>query len=122
MRRGESLLIQLASPILCAELQVFSFYGRPSSALIRTRRLREMISTVRHRGPDDEGLWSDGTCGLAHARLAIIDLSPGGHQPMADADGRIWVTYNGEIYNFKDLRRELRAWATGSAPSRTPKC
>src|SRR5579863_225410 len=72
-----------------------------------TRRLRTMISTLGHRGPDDEGLWSDGVCGLAHARLAIIDLSPGGHQPMADESGRIWVSYNGEIYNFKDLRGEL---------------
>ncbi len=74
-----------------------------------TRRLRTMISTLGHRGPDDEGLWSDGVCGLAHARLAIIDLSPGGHQPMADESGRIWVSYNGEIYNFKDLRGELIA-------------
>ena len=72
-----------------------------------TRRLGEMIGTVRHRGPDDEGIWSDGTCGLAHARLSIIDLSAGGHQPKSDPQGRIWVTYNGEIYNFKDLRREL---------------
>jgi asparagine synthase (glutamine-hydrolysing) len=70
-------------------------------------RLRAMIGTLRHRGPDDEGLWSDGLCGLAHARLSIIDLSPGGHQPMGSSDGRIWVSYNGEIYNFKDLRREL---------------
>jgi asparagine synthase (glutamine-hydrolysing) len=72
-----------------------------------TRRLREMIGCVRHRGPDDEGIWSDGTCGLAHARLSIIDLSAGGHQPKSDPEGRTWVTYNGEIYNFKDLRREL---------------
>ena len=71
-------------------------------------RLREMIATVRHRGPNDEGVWSDGTCGMAHARLAIIDLSPGGHQPMTDQTGRIWVTYNGEIYNFQDVRRELQ--------------
>ena len=60
-------------------------------------RLRAMIGTVRHRGPDDEGIWSDGVCGLAHARLSIIDLSPGGHQPMSSPEGRIWVSYNGEI-------------------------
>ena len=70
-------------------------------------RLRAMIGTIRHRGPDDEGIWSDGTCGLAHARLSIIDLSSGGHQPMTDPEGRIWVSYNGEIYNFMELRREL---------------
>jgi asparagine synthase (glutamine-hydrolysing) len=73
------------------------------------RRLKEMIGTLRHRGPDDEGVWSDGICGLAHARLSIIDLSPAGHQPMRDANGRIWISYNGEIYNFQELRRELEA-------------
>ena len=72
-------------------------------------RLRAMIGAVRHRGPDDEGVWSDGVCGLAHARLSIIDLSPAGHQPMSSPDGRIWVSYNGEIYNFMDLRRELES-------------
>ena len=71
------------------------------------RRLHAMIATLHHRGPDDEGVWSDGTCGLAHARLAVIDLSPGGHQPMGSEDGRIQVSFNGEIYNFRDLRREL---------------
>jgi asparagine synthase (glutamine-hydrolysing) len=72
-------------------------------------RLRGMIGTIRHRGPDDEGVWSDGICGLAHARLSIIDLSPAGHQPMSSPEGRIWVSYNGEIYNFMDLRRELES-------------
>ena len=70
-------------------------------------RLWRMIATLRHRGPDDEGVWTDGRAGLAHARLSIIDLSPAGHQPMANADGTVWITYNGEIYNFMDLRREL---------------
>src|SRR5204862_4144276 len=57
----------------------------------------------------DEGVWSDGLCGLAHARLSIIDLSPAGHQPMASADGRVWISFNGEIYNFVELRKELEA-------------
>jgi asparagine synthase (glutamine-hydrolysing) len=70
-------------------------------------RLGTMIRTVRHRGPDDEGVWTDQLCGLAHARLSIIDLSPAGHQPMGTTDGRIWVTFNGEIYNFLELRKEL---------------
>src|SRR5438067_5474634 len=72
-------------------------------------RLWAMVGTLRHRGPDDEGVWTDGRAGLAHARLSIIDLSPAGHQPMASADGTAWITYNGEVYNFAEIRRELGA-------------
>ena len=72
-------------------------------------RLRAMLALVRHRGPDDEGVWTDGQAGLAHARLSIIDLSPAGHQPMASADETVWITYNGEIYNFAEIRRDLEA-------------
>lgn len=72
-------------------------------------RLWRMIATLRHRGPDDEGVWTDGRAGLAHARLSIIDLSPAGHQPMASTDGAVWITYNGEIYNFAEIRQELEA-------------
>jgi asparagine synthase (glutamine-hydrolysing) len=64
---------------------------------------------LRHRGPDDEGVWTDGQAGLAHARLSIIDLSPAGHQPMASADGTVWISYNGEVYNFAEIRQELDA-------------
>jgi asparagine synthase (glutamine-hydrolysing) len=64
-----------------------------------------------HRGPDDAGEWwsSDGRVGLAHTRLSIIDLSPAGHQPMLDASGSLSIVFNGEIYNFGDLRDELIA-------------
>jgi asparagine synthase (glutamine-hydrolysing) len=72
-------------------------------------RLWAMIATLRHRGPDDEGVWTDGRAGLAHARLSIIDLSPAGHQPMGSADESVWITFNGEIYNFIEIRRELEA-------------
>src|SRR5690242_13794716 len=72
-------------------------------------RLRAMIGTLRHRGPDDEGLWSDGIGALAHARLSVIDLSPAGHQPIASMTGDVWLSYNGEVYNFAELRRELEA-------------
>jgi asparagine synthase (glutamine-hydrolysing) len=72
-------------------------------------RLWGMIATLRHRGPDDEGVWTDGRAGLTHARLSIIDLSPAGHQPMVSADGSAWITYNGEIYNFAEIRQELEA-------------
>jgi asparagine synthase (glutamine-hydrolysing) len=72
-------------------------------------RLWAMIATLRHRGPDDEGVWTDGLGALAHARLSIIDLSPAGHQPIASAGGEVWLTYNGEVYNFAELRAELAA-------------
>jgi asparagine synthase (glutamine-hydrolysing) len=70
-------------------------------------RLWAMVATLRHRGPDDEGVWSDDIAGLAHARLSVIDLSPAGHQPMASADRTVWITFNGEIYNFAEVRRDL---------------
>lgn len=73
------------------------------------RDLRALRDAQRHRGPDDEGLWisEDRRTGLGHNRLSIVDLSPRGHQPMATEDKRFWLVYNGEIYNFRGLRREL---------------
>jgi asparagine synthase (glutamine-hydrolysing) len=76
---------------------------------LAARRLTAMTATLRHRGPDDEGVWSDGNAGLGFARLAIIDLSAAGHQPMCSADGQVWLTFNGEIYNFHELRADLEA-------------
>ena len=69
-------------------------------------RMRDMMF---HRGPDASGLWisSDGTVGLAHRRLSILDLSEAGRQPLSDEGGRIWITYNGEIYNFQEIRKDL---------------
>jgi asparagine synthase (glutamine-hydrolysing) len=63
---------------------------------------------ITHRGPDDEGFYTDPDVALGFRRLAIIDLSPGGHQPMRSADGRYWMVYNGEIYNYVELGQELR--------------
>src|SRR4051812_40927676 len=70
-----------------------------------------MAATLVHRGPDDSGVWSEGCTGIAlgFSRLSILDLSPTGHQPMASADGRFVIVFNGEIYNFQDLRAELLA-------------
>jgi asparagine synthase (glutamine-hydrolysing) len=84
----------------------------PQAGLARAdieARLWAMIGTLRHRGPDDEGVWTDGLAALAHARLSIIDLSSAGHQPIASAGGDVWLTYNGEVYNFAELRDELAA-------------
>lgn len=80
-----------------------------------TRMVQRMADTLRHRGPDDDGAWTDAETGVAlgHRRLSIIDLSPTGHQPMMSGDGRYVIAYNGEIYNFQDLRRELEADGVG---------
>jgi len=70
--------------------------------------LKSMTSCLLHRGPDDEGIYLKNNVGLGHRRLSIIDLSPLAHQPMSNEDGTIWIVYNGEIYNFPELREDLR--------------
>jgi len=70
--------------------------------------LRAMCDTIRHRGPDDEGSFIRGNIALGARRLSIIDVA-GGHQPLSNEDGSIWVAYNGEIYNFQELKQELTA-------------
>jgi asparagine synthase (glutamine-hydrolysing) len=77
-------------------------------APVDVKSLAAMSAALGHRGPDDHGLWHEGSVGLAHRRLAIRDLSLNGHQPMSDVTGRVFVTYNGEIYNDQELRDELR--------------
>ncbi|MBI5625208.1 MAG: asparagine synthase (glutamine-hydrolyzing) [Elusimicrobia bacterium] len=91
---------------MCGIAGVWSVRGPTDPAA-----LRRMAASLRHRGPDDTGIWTDPSAGigLAHARLAVLDLSPTGCQPMTSPCGRYVVTFNGEIYNFLDLRRELEA-------------
>lgn len=74
-------------------------------------RLSVLNRCLRHRGPDDHGVWTsaDGRAGLAHVRLSILDLSPAGHQPMSTPDGNLHIVFNGEIYNFHELRAGLEA-------------
>ncbi|MGE0132772.1 MAG: asparagine synthase (glutamine-hydrolyzing) [Blastocatellales bacterium] len=76
-------------------------------------RLAPMIDAQSHRGPDACGVWSDERCALGHRRLSIIDLSEAGRQPMSNADGSVYITFNGEIYNFQQLRRELEVLGYG---------
>ena len=71
--------------------------------------LQKMTDAIAHRGPDGEGHWIEGNVGIGHRRLAIIDLSPAGHQPMISTDHRYVLSFNGEIYNFRELRTELEA-------------
>ncbi|HXH37742.1 MAG TPA: asparagine synthase (glutamine-hydrolyzing) [Thermoanaerobaculia bacterium] len=87
---------------------ILGYAGTPA---IAPEMLVSMRDTMSHRGPDDCGLWvaGDGSAGFGHRRLSIIDLTPGGHQPMADSSGRVHITYNGEIYNFLELRHVLEA-------------
>jgi len=71
--------------------------------------IKKMNSSLRHRGPDDEGIYADEEVSLGHLRLSIIDLSKKGHQPMSDREEEYFIIYNGEVYNFKSLREELES-------------
>src|SRR5262245_36349727 len=70
-------------------------------------RVKSILARLHHRGPDDEGIWSDADVALGHRRLSIVDLSSAGHQPLVTADGRLITVVNGDIYNYPALRREL---------------
>ena len=90
---------------MCGIAGIFNLNGEPVSQVI----LRKMTDAISHRGPDGEGFYTDSFVGLGHRRLAIIDLSPAGHQPMATEEGNYIITYNGEVYNFQELRIELES-------------
>src|SRR5579862_1595678 len=70
--------------------------------------LRSMADTIVHRGPDDEGYYKSGPVGLGFRRLSIIDLNTG-HQPISNEDNTVWIVFNGEIYNYRELREELKS-------------
>ncbi len=76
---------------------------------------------MSHRGPDGDGVYVNGPVGLGHRRLAIIDLSPAGRQPMSTQDGQPWITYNGEVYNFRNSEATLSGGATGFAHKVIPR-
>src|SRR5213079_3765459 len=78
------------------------------SRAVQPEELKRMSDTLTHRGPDDEGFFVDQNVGLAMRRLNVIDLVTG-HQPISNEDGSVWIVFNGEIYNFPELRRELES-------------
>jgi asparagine synthase (glutamine-hydrolysing) len=88
---------------MCGIVAVMSFDGQT----IKEEPLKRMRDAMVHRGPDDAGLYLDGSIGLGHRRLSIIDLSSDGHQPMPNEDQSVWLVFNGEIYNYVELRAEL---------------
>jgi asparagine synthase (glutamine-hydrolysing) len=90
---------------MCGIAGLFNLNGEPASPVI----LRKMTDAIAHRGPDGEGFYIDSFVGLGHRRLAIIDLSPAGHQPMATEDGNYIIVYNGEVYNFQELKVQLES-------------
>lgn len=91
---------------MCGIVGQFNFgTGEP----VRAETISRMAGTIVHRGPDDEGSYLSGSLGLGFRRLSILDLSPAGHQPMSDPEETVWVVFNGEIYNFRELRAELES-------------
>ena len=90
---------------MCGIVGQVNFDNSPVSPVV----LKRMTDVIEHRGPDGEGHWIKEGVGLGHRRLSIIDLSPAGRQPMISSDNRYVLTYNGEIYNFRELRTELEA-------------
>ena len=85
---------------------IAGYFLRGGEAQLAT--VRAMCDQIRHRGPDDEGFHVDGSCAIGMRRLSIIDLSTG-HQPISNEDGTVWIVFNGEVYNYQELRRELIA-------------
>src|SRR5436190_13221821 len=91
---------------MCGIAGIYSVNLQPEIA----EKVRAMNACISHRGPDDEGYYMDKQVALAHRRLAILDLSPAGHQPMQDVTGRYEIIFNGEIYNFQEVKHELKEY------------
>jgi len=93
---------------MCGIAGIVSF-GERNVVKINEEKIKKMNDTMIHRGPDDEGVYvnDSGRVGLGHRRLSIIDLSSAGHQPMSNEDDTIWLVFNGEIYNYLDIKKDL---------------
>jgi asparagine synthase (glutamine-hydrolysing) len=90
---------------MCGITGVFNIDGRPASISV----VKKMTDIIKHRGPDGEGFWVNSFIGFGHRRLSIIDLSPLGHQPMQNDAGSLIITYNGEVYNYPNIKIELES-------------
>jgi asparagine synthase (glutamine-hydrolysing) len=95
---------------MCGLVGVFR---RARERAVEPQLLRQMNAAIAHRGPDDDGVYIDGGLGLAHRRLSVIDLTPGGHQPMIDRERERVIVYNGEIFNYREVRQ--RAFGAAGA-------
>jgi asparagine synthase (glutamine-hydrolysing) len=93
-------LLEIAMCGICGQIDL-------NGERVEAPSLAAMVARLRHRGPDDEGIFVEENLGLGHTRLSIIDLSPGGHQPMFDKSEETVIVFNGEIYNYRELREEL---------------
>jgi asparagine synthase (glutamine-hydrolysing) len=91
---------------MCGIAGIFNYHAtnQPSTEL----NVKNMLSLIKHRGPDESGVYLDKNIGIGNVRLSIIDLSSG-QQPLSDESGRYWIVYNGEVFNYQDLRAELIA-------------
>lgn len=89
---------------MCGICGIINFNNKP----VDEKSIRTMMQKMKHRGPDDDGIFIDGNIGFGFVRLSILDLSPLGHQPMFDVTGRFMIIHNGEVYNFIELRDELK--------------
>ena len=90
---------------MCGIAGIVRFDRKP----VKKDEVLKMMRVIKHRGPDDEGVYVDGAVGLGQVRLSILDLSAAGHQPMTDESGRYTIIQNGESYNYIELREELKA-------------
>ncbi len=90
---------------MCGITGIINFNQRA----VNESEIKLMMQKMKHRGPDDEGLYIDGNIGLGFVRLSILDLSPAGHQPMISKDGRYVIIFNGEVYNYIEIRNELKS-------------
>ena len=90
---------------MCGIAGIYNLNGKRVDEM----QIKRMTDAIRHRGPDGEGYFTDGNLGLGHRRLAVLDLTEAGRQPMTEESGRFHITYNGEVYNFQEIRKELES-------------